>query len=100
MGRLEDLLDAEAIAVEVAEADQDSSLRTDVRITRGHSRSRTLQVRLNDGELDDSPRLPTSGGCPSDRGPSPAAPGPFACDDSTLSSTGRARSVDHFAERR
>lgn len=52
MGKLDDLLAAEAKAAEAAEADQGSALRTDVRITRGHSRSRTLQIRLNENELD------------------------------------------------
>ncbi|MCX6397442.1 MAG: hypothetical protein NTV23_13225 [Propionibacteriales bacterium] len=52
MARIDELLEAEAVAAEMAEADQDSAVRTDVRITRGHSRSRTLQVRLNDHELD------------------------------------------------
>lgn len=64
MGRLEDLLAAEAKAAEAAEADQDSALRTDVRITRGHSRSRTLQVRLNDHELDDLRVLAAQRGLP------------------------------------
>lgn len=67
MGRLDDLLAAEAKAAEAAEAagaDQDSALRTDVRITRGHSRSRTLQVRLNDDELDELTALAAQRGLP------------------------------------
>lgn len=52
MARIDDLLAAEAVAAEAAEADQGSARRTDVRITRGHSRSRTLQVRLNEDELE------------------------------------------------
>jgi hypothetical protein len=52
MGRLDDLLVTEAKAAEAAEADQGSAIRADVRITRGHSRSRTLQVRLNENELE------------------------------------------------
>ena len=53
MARIDELLEAEAVAAEKAEVDQDLAPRTDVRITRGHSRSRTLQVRLNDHELDE-----------------------------------------------
>lgn len=66
MGGLEDLLAAEAAAAEAAEGDQESALSSDARISRGHSRSRTLQVRLNDHELDelaalaDHRRLPVS----------------------------------------
>ena len=52
MARIDELLEAEAVAAELAEADQGSAVRTDVRITRGQSRSRTLQIRLNEHELD------------------------------------------------
>ena len=64
MGRLEELLAAEAAAAEEAEADQNGTMRTDVRITRGHSRSRTLQVRLNAGELDELAVLADQRGLP------------------------------------
>jgi len=51
MSELKDLIDAEGAAVEAAEADQDSPKRTDVRVTRGHDRAKTLQIRLNEDEL-------------------------------------------------
>jgi hypothetical protein len=44
MARIDKLLEAEAVAAEMAEADQDSAVRTDVRITRGHSAQRRCAV--------------------------------------------------------
>lgn len=64
MGGLDDLLAAGADAAEAAEGDQVAALRTDVRITRGHSRSRTLQIRLNDHELDELSALADRRGLP------------------------------------
>jgi hypothetical protein len=51
MNELKELLAAEGAAAEAAEADPDSPKRSDVRVTRGHPRSKTLQVRLNDDEV-------------------------------------------------
>ena len=51
MSELKDLLDAEGAAAEEAEAEQESPVRTDVKVTRGHDRAKTLQVRLNEEEL-------------------------------------------------
>lgn len=53
MSELKDLLDAEGSSAEAAEADQESPVRTDVRVTRGHDRTKTLQIRLIDDELDE-----------------------------------------------
>lgn len=64
MGRLEDLLAAEAKAVEAAESDQEAPIRGDVRITRGHGRARTLQIRLNDDELAELTALAQDRGLP------------------------------------
>ena len=64
MGKLEDLLEAEAKAAEAAEADQESPIRGDVKITRGHDRSRTLQIRLNDDELAELTALAQDRGLP------------------------------------
>lgn len=51
MSELKDPIDAEASVAETAEADQDSAKRTNVRVTRGHDRAKTLQIRLNEDEL-------------------------------------------------
>ena len=48
---LKELVDAEGAAAEAAEADQSSSIRTDVKVTRGHHRAKTLQIRINEHEL-------------------------------------------------
>lgn len=53
MSELKDLIEAEGAATEAAEADQDSPKRTDVRVTRGHPRAKTLQIRLNEDELNE-----------------------------------------------
>ncbi len=45
---IEELIKAEA---EAAEQNMDAPLKVGSRVTRGHRRSRTLQVRLNDEEL-------------------------------------------------
>ena len=54
MGRIEDVLDAEAVAVEAAEAvaDLDAPLPAGTTITRGHARAKNLQVRFRDDEFD------------------------------------------------
>lgn len=64
MGKVEDLLEAEAQAPEAAEADQESPIRRDVIIARGHDRSRTLQIRLNDAELAELTALAQGRGLP------------------------------------
>jgi len=51
MSELKDLLDAEGAAAEAAEGGRKPPRRTDVRVTRGHDRAKTLQIRLNDDEL-------------------------------------------------
>ena len=64
---IDEVLAAESQAVEEAEerGEQYRDL-SEVRVTRGHSRSRTLQVRLNDeemerlGEIAEARGLPTS----------------------------------------
>jgi hypothetical protein len=54
MSKLHDLLDQEAEAAETAEADAQISesdpLPDGTSVTRGHGRSRTLQIRLNGDE--------------------------------------------------
>lgn len=49
MSELNDLLDQEAAA---AEHNRDAEIPAEAKVTRGHGRSRTLQVRLNDDELE------------------------------------------------
>lgn len=53
--RIEDLIAAEAVAVEASEraGDQDAPLPAHVKITRGGPRVRNLQVRLREDEFDD-----------------------------------------------
>lgn len=50
MSRLSDLIAAEANAAETVEDTPDAVLPAHVRVTRGHDRSRVLQVRLNEDE--------------------------------------------------
>jgi hypothetical protein len=52
--KTDDLLAAEATAVEEAEAtsDPNAPLPTHVRVTRGHPRARNLQVRFREDEFD------------------------------------------------
>lgn len=64
MTKLKDLLDAEGAAVEAAEVDQESSLRADVKVTRGHDRAKTLQIRLNEDELRELVALAADRGLP------------------------------------
>ena len=63
--RIADVLAAEALAVEAAESST-STVRplSQVKVTRGHSRARTLQVRLNDDELADLEALASQRGLP------------------------------------
>jgi len=64
MAKVKDLLDAEGAAVEAAEVDQESALRTDVKVTRGHDRAKTLQIRLNEDELRELVALAADRGLP------------------------------------
>ena len=64
MSELKDLLDAEGAAAEAAEAEQESPVRTDVKVTRGHDRAKTLQVRLNEEELGELAALAKERGLP------------------------------------
>ena len=64
MKELKDLLDAEGAAAEAAEADPNSPKRADVQVTRGHSRARTLQIRLNEDELAELVGLAQDRGLP------------------------------------
>ena len=52
---IDDLLAAEAEAVEQAEAtsDPESALPAHVKVTRGHPRARNLQVRFREDEFDE-----------------------------------------------
>jgi len=56
-----DLIAAEAAA---AEQNTDAPIKAGSTITRGHSRARTLQVRLNDDELAALAMLAAAGGIP------------------------------------
>ncbi|MGB8381919.1 MAG: hypothetical protein WCG47_11820 [Dermatophilaceae bacterium] len=58
------MIDAEAEAAEAAEADQASVARSDVKVTRGHDRARTLQIRLNEEELGELVALANDRGLP------------------------------------
>ncbi|GAB88875.1 hypothetical protein [Gordonia rhizosphera] len=53
--RIEDLIAAEAMAAEEGEAASDlgAPLPSRVKVTRGHPRSRNLQVRFRDDEFDE-----------------------------------------------
>ncbi len=64
MSGLKDIIDAESKAAEEAEADQVSPVRTDVKVTRGHDRAKTLQIRLNEDELDELAALAKNRGLP------------------------------------
>lgn len=64
MNDLKDLLDAEGAAAEAAEADQASPRSADVRVTRGHDRAKTLQIRLNEDELAELVALAHDRGLP------------------------------------
>ena len=64
MTELKHLLDTKGAAAETAEADQESPLRTDVKVTRGHHRAKTLQIRLNEEELRELVALAADRGLP------------------------------------
>ena len=64
MTELKNLLDTEGAAAEAAEGHQESPLRTDVKVTRGHDRAKTLQIRLNEDELRELVALAADRGLP------------------------------------
>jgi len=49
MSELKVSIDAEAKAAETAKADQESVVRSDVKVTCGHDRSKTSQIRPQRG---------------------------------------------------
>ena len=55
MGKIDDILDAEATAVEAAELtnDPNAQIPSGTTISRGHPRAKNLQVRLREGEFDE-----------------------------------------------
>lgn len=61
MNKVKDLISREAEVAETAEADSEISdhdvLPAGTKVTRGHDRSRTLQIRLNGEEWDELERL-------------------------------------------
>lgn len=61
--KLSALLKEEGDAVEAAER-SGTMIRSDVKITRGHDRARTLQIRLNDDELAELSALAEARGLP------------------------------------
>lgn len=64
--KIDDLLAAEAKAVEEAEAGSDPNepLPSHVKVTRGHPRARNLQVRFREDEFDDLTRYAEQRGLP------------------------------------
>lgn len=58
---IEDLVAAEA---EASDRDRDAPLKPGTVVSRGHSRSRTLQVRLNEREFDTLSALAEKRGLP------------------------------------
>lgn len=58
---ISDLIAAEAAA---AERNPDAAIKPGSKVTRGHQRAKTLQVRLNDEELDALTRLAEQRGLP------------------------------------
>jgi predicted DNA binding CopG/RHH family protein len=58
---IEDLIASEA---EASERNQDAPIRPGTKLTRGHGRSRTLQVRLNEEELQTIAALAEQRGVP------------------------------------
>ena len=62
--QLTKLIGAEATAAEEGEADQSSTARAGVKVTRGHDRAKTLQIRLNHEELSELTALAEDRGLP------------------------------------
>lgn len=62
---IEARLAAESDAIEAAEADNpDAPLPANVKVTRGHSRTKVLQIRLNADELAELERVAATRGLP------------------------------------
>lgn len=61
--KLSVLLDEEGDAAEAGER-SDAVIRSEFRVTRGHDRARTLQIRLNDEELAELSALAEARGLP------------------------------------
>jgi hypothetical protein len=64
VSELKALIDAEGRAAEAAEADQVSIARSEAQVTRGHDRTRTLQIRLNEEELGELAAVAKDRGLP------------------------------------
>lgn len=62
--KLKKLIEAEAKAAEDGEADQSSTVRAGVKVTRGHDRAKTLQIRLNHEEISELTALAEDRGLP------------------------------------
>ena len=62
--KLKKLIDAEATASEAGEVDQSSTARAGVKVTRGHDRAKTLQIRLNHEEISELTALAQDRGLP------------------------------------
>ncbi len=62
--KLKKLIDAEARAAEDGEVDQSSTARAGVKVTRGHDRAKTLQIRLNQEEIGELTALAENRGLP------------------------------------
>jgi hypothetical protein len=58
------ILAVEGDAAEAAEDSADSRVRANVKVTRGHDRAKTLQIRLNDTELEELNSLAAQRGLP------------------------------------
>lgn len=58
---IDELIDAEA---EASERNRNAKIRPGTKVTRGHSRSRTLQVRLNEDEMEALTALAEERGVP------------------------------------
>lgn len=62
--KLKKLIDTEAKAAEGGEVDQSSTARAGVKVTRGHDRAKTLQIRLNYEEIGELTALAKDRGLP------------------------------------
>ena len=61
---LKKLIEAESKAAEDGEADQSTTARAGVKVTRGHDRAKTLQIRLNHEEISELTALAQARGLP------------------------------------
>jgi predicted DNA-binding protein len=62
--KLKKLIDAEAKAADAGEDDQSSTVPAGVKVTRGHDRAKTLQIRLSHEELGELTALAETRGLP------------------------------------